>query len=84
MVVDFLVTAIFSVLNSLLSLAPAWSMPGTHLAVGIRDAFAFFSYIIPVGDAMAILIAGVAMSVSISAWNLVMFVYNKIPWLAHS
>jgi len=87
-IVDFVVTTVFGLLGSLLSLAPTWGVPsytgassdGAKLAAGMG----YVSNILPVADMLAIIAAGLAVAAAVSLWNVVMFVYNKLPFLAHN
>jgi hypothetical protein len=83
---DLVVPLILGVLNALLSLAPTWTMPnGLDASAGTLGGYLrMMNFFVPVGDLLVALVAVLAFRAALSAWHLVMFIYNKIPWLAHS
>lgn len=77
MITDFILSAIFSGINALLSLAPAMTLPT------MNDQSSFFGIvkeadgIIPIFEIAIGLTAVLAVRIGLQGWDLIVFVYHQ-------
>lgn len=84
MIIDKIVQTLFGVMNAILTLFPAWSLPfnpvdvGSGIARGVQALNAFF----PVGTLASCILAVLGLKAVMFVWQIGVFVYDKIPFKA--
>lgn len=79
--VDLIFAAMFGLLGGVLSLIPEYELPSSVLSAfeGFGSALGGMNGVVPVGTLGAALVAVVGFRLFLLVWDLVVFVYGKIP-----
>lgn len=77
MLLDLLIAALTGIINAIMSLLPQFELPTPDIDAGIFPTISALDNVVPVGDAVVILLLIITVILALYIWDFALFVYHQ-------